>query len=193
MYASGVMVIFGKMFREIAEKETRVITTLDHPKLGSESYALVDVYCVAPDCDCRRVMLNVIRDRDTRHLATINWAFDEGEDQGPFLDRLNRQSELSDELLKLVKETVLVDKGYVARLERHYRMVKEAVADSDHEVHKVLTDVTRKSPETAEKMRAIYAAASTDAELADHWKKVGLDVPKELVDETVRRGAAMVP
>jgi len=194
MYASGAMVIFGRMFRDLAEKETRVITTIDHPKLGSESYALVDVYCVAPDCDCRRVMINVIRDRDTQHLATLNWAFDEDDlDRGPFLDPLNTQSELSDELLKMVEETVLVDKRYAARLERHYRMVKQAVSDPHHKVHEVLKDVTRKSPETPKKVRELYAAASTDAELAELWKKVGLDVPKELVDGTVRRGAAMVP
>ncbi len=194
MYASGVMVIFGEMFREVAEKETRVITTFDDPKLGSESYALVDLYCIAPDCDCRRVMINVIRDRDTKHLATINWAFDGGDpDQGPFLDRLNVQSELSDALLKMVKETVLPDKRYVERLERHYRMVKEAVADPNNEVHKVLTDVTRKGPENVKKARTRFVGASTDAELADIWKKVGLDVPRELVDQTIRRGRRMVP
>lgn len=194
MYESGVMVIFGKMFRDIAEKETRVITTFDDPKLGSESYALVDVYCVAPDCDCRRVMINVIRDRDAKHLATINWAFDKDDpDRGPFLDRLNAQSPLSDALLKMVKETVLPDKRYVERLERHYRMVKEAVADPNHEVHKVLTDVTRKSPENSKKMKATFVAASTDAELAGLWREVGLDVPPELVEETIRRGERMVP
>ncbi len=194
MYASGVMVIFGKMFRDIAERETRVITTFNDPKLGSESYAMVDVYCVDPACDCRRVMINVIRDRDTKHLATINWAFDPNDpDRGPFLDRLNTQSPLSDALLKLFKEEVITDKRYVERLERHYKLVKDAVADPHHEVHSVLKDVTRKSPETSKRFRAIYASASTDQELAEIWKEVGLDVPKELVDETIRRGEKMIP
>jgi hypothetical protein len=188
------MVIFGKMFRDIAEKETRVITTFNDPKLGSESYAMVDVYCVDPACDCRRVMINVIRDRDTKHLATINWAFDPKDpDRGPFLDRLNTQSPLSNALLKLFKEEVITDKRYVERLERHYKMVKDAVANPDHEVHNALKDVTRKSPETSKRFRTIFASASTDQELGEVWKEVGLDVHKELVDETLRRGESMVP
>jgi hypothetical protein len=194
MYASGEMVLFGKMFREFAWKETRVLATTNHPKLGNESYALVDAYCVDSNCDCRRVMLNVIRDRDRKHVATINWAFDpDDEDRGPFLDRLNPQSELSDALLDLVGDILAGDDLYVARLERHYQMVKQAVKDPDHEVHGALKDVSRKGPETRQKMRTIFTAASTDDELADLWKKVGLDVPKELVDETVRRGGRMVP
>jgi hypothetical protein len=72
-------------------------------------------------------------------------------------------------------------------------MVKDAVADPHHKVHNALKDVTRKSPENAKKMRTPFLAASTDAELAEIWKEVGLYVPREMVDETVRRGARMVP
>lgn len=115
MYESGEMVIFGQLFQEIAEKETRVVTPLGDSKLGRESYALVDLYCVAPDCDCRRVMINVIRDRDTKHLATVNWAFDPNDpDRGPFLDPLNVQSEVAADLIELVKEQ-LADRRYVER------------------------------------------------------------------------------
>jgi hypothetical protein len=193
MYAPGAMVIFGSMFRDLAEKETRVITFSGHPKLGNDSYALIDVYCVDPDCDCRRVMVNVIRDRDKKHLATINWAFDPGDpDRGPFLDPLNPQSEFSDVLLGLFKE-ILQDRNYTERLERHYRIVKEAVADPGHEVHQVLKGVSRKGPESDRKARAQYVGTLSDAELAGVWKEVGLGVPKELVDETIRRGGKMIP
>jgi hypothetical protein len=192
MYESGEMVIFGQLFREVAEKETRVVTPLDDSKLGREAYALVDLYCVAPDCDCRRVMINVIRDRDTKHLATVNWAFNPNDpDRGPFLDPLNVQSEVASKLLGLVKEQ-LADRRYVERLERHYRMVKEAVADPRHAVHRQLTEVTRSGKGGGAKMSR-YVAALTDEELRDHWLQVGLDVPRELVDETLKRGGRMLP
>jgi len=185
MYESGEMVIFGQLFQEIAEKETRVVTPLGDSKLGGESYALVDLYCVAPDCDCRRVMLNVIRDRDMKHLATVNCAFDSNDpDRGPFLDPLNVQSELASKLLGLVKEQ-LADRRYVERLERHYRMVKEAVADPRHAVHQKLSGIARGSKGDV--------AMLTDEELRDQWLQVGLDVPRELVDETLKRGGRMLP
>ncbi len=130
---------FGAMFREVAERETRVLTTSNHPRLGSESYALVEVYCTEPDCDCRRLLINVVRDSDMEHVATVSWAFDpKAPDRGPFLDPLNPQSDLSPALLDLVGRLLASDRAYVDRLERHYRMVKESVADPDHDVHRIL-------------------------------------------------------
>jgi hypothetical protein len=138
---------FGAIFREVAARETRVLTTLNDPRLGSESYALVEVYCIEPDCDCRRLLINVVRDRDRKPLATVNWAFDPGAPgRGPFLDPLNPQSDLSPALLDLVGRHLASDRAYVARLERHYRMVKEAVRDPAHEVHRVLRESRRPEP-----------------------------------------------
>lgn len=139
MYASGTMIMFGAMFREIAEQETRVITYIKHPELGSESYALVDVYCIDPTCDCRRVILNVIRDSDSQPIATVNWGWDPKDEMpGPFLDPMNRQSRISDVLLDLVADLIRTDRPWVERLKRHYRIVKEAIADPAHEVHQTL-------------------------------------------------------
>ena len=191
MYESGTMVKFYQMFPDIGKKATRVLTTFNDPKLGSDTYGFIEVYCVDPDCDCRRVILNVVRQSDSKHLATVNWAFDkDAEDPRPFLDRLNVQSELSDALLKMVGVT-LENKEYVQRLERHYRMVKEAVAVPDHEIHQILKGMPWKGE--GENKKALYVGALTDAELGKAWLKVGLDVPRELVDETLRRGEKMIP
>jgi hypothetical protein len=110
------------------------------------SYGLLEFYYPDPNCDCRRVMLNIAEERGPdRFLASISYGFDRNaEDAGPFLDPLNPQSRYAEELLQLVEETVLSDPRYVARLERHYHLVKEAASDPTHpaydKLQKVLAD-----------------------------------------------------
>ncbi|MBI5366618.1 MAG: SEC-C domain-containing protein [Planctomycetes bacterium] len=124
------MVPFYVAYPEVAPNETRVVTPYSHPRLGGETFAFVEVYCADPECDCRRLMINVIRDSDKAHVATVSWAFDKGApDRGPFLDPLNAQSALAKDLLALVSHVLASDPDYCARLERHYRMMKEAVRD----------------------------------------------------------------
>src|SRR4029077_17739795 len=94
-------------------------------------YAFVEAYCTDPDCDCERVMLNVV-EREQGIVATISYGFNPSKTQAwfkgpnPFLDPLNRQSPYAEEILALFKEIVL-DQAYEERLKRHYGMVKEAV------------------------------------------------------------------
>lgn len=133
------MVMFGVMFRELANKETRTLTVIDRPPIPPGTYGLIELYCVDEGCDCRRVMLNIHSQRTMEHLATINFAFDTDDDmRGPFLDRLNAQSELSHALLDMVREVLEHDADYVKRLERHYHMVKAALADPEHPARKRL-------------------------------------------------------
>jgi hypothetical protein len=84
-------------------------------------------------------MLNVFNPVVSKEfLASISFGFDrEGEDAGPFLDPLNPQSKYANALLPLV-EAVLSDPAYIARLESHYRQVKEALADKKHPIHGII-------------------------------------------------------
>ncbi len=102
-------------------------------------YALTEFYCVDPQCDCRRVMLSVFNPVVSKgFLASISFGFDrEGEDPGPYLDPLNPQSQYANALLSLVG-VVLSDPAYIARLESHYRQVKEALADEKHPIHGII-------------------------------------------------------
>lgn len=127
---------FYEVEPELAERETRTITVIrTHEDLPQGTYALIESFCADPACDCRRVMLNVAQEEQIErgYLATISYAFDRDDDMpGPFLDPLNPQSEYSKALLRLVATSILRDLRYVERLERHYKMVKEAAADVDH-------------------------------------------------------------
>jgi len=129
---------------EPAARETRVMHTfVPQGKLPIGSYGLLEFYCPDPNCNCRRVMLNIAEEKGpNRFLASISYGFDrDEEDAGPFLDPLNPQSRYAEELLQLVEETVLSDPRYVARLERHYHLVKEAASNPTHPAYDKLQKV----------------------------------------------------
>ncbi|MBN1810768.1 MAG: SEC-C domain-containing protein [Anaerolineae bacterium] len=132
---------------ELAMQETRIMHTFDERDgLPAGSYGLLEFYCPDPACDCRRVMLNVVEEKHpNRFLASISYGFDRDDEMaGPFLDPLNPQSRHAEKLLQLVEDAVLSDSRYVARLERHYILVKQAASDQTHpayqELQKVLSD-----------------------------------------------------
>ena len=117
--------LFGDLFPERAAPETRALTTRGYPGLPDDEYGLLDAYCVRPDCDCRRVMINVVaRSQGRDFLASVSYGFEpDDEMRGPFLDPLNRQGPHAAALLELVA-TQLLDPVYLARLNEHYRAVK---------------------------------------------------------------------
>ncbi|MDX9953800.1 MAG: SEC-C metal-binding domain-containing protein [Anaerolineae bacterium] len=132
---------FGEVDPELASRETRALTLL-MPQRGvpAGKYAIVESYCADPACDCRRVMLTVIEEHHPHtSLASINYAFDADDpDPGPFLDPLNPMSAYAQGLMELVTELVLSDPAYLARLERHYALTKQAAADPTHPAYETL-------------------------------------------------------
>jgi len=135
------LVPFFQVDPDLAARETRT-TTLFEPRDGipAGSYGLIEVYCPDPDCDCRRVMINVVEKEHPGHfLASIGYGFDrEGEDAGPYLDPLNEQCSYAGALMRLVQEVALSDPLYVSRLERHYDLVKQAADDPAHPAYERL-------------------------------------------------------
>jgi hypothetical protein len=94
-------------------------------------------------------MVNVYSEKGGAHLTTINHAFEAPADddsirEQTFLDPLNVQSRWSGALLELFEE-ILLDVAYRERLERHYRMVKDALRDPEHPIHQVISRLQRPS------------------------------------------------
>jgi hypothetical protein len=136
---------FIEMFGDVALKETRSLTiSEDIPDgLPADDYGFTEWYCVDPACDCRRVLFIVVAHHRGGHLATISHSFDPPGKRAlvpeqTFLDPLLPQSELAEDLLELCKDVLMSDTDYCQRLERHYRMVKDAIADPDHPCHRSL-------------------------------------------------------
>ena len=106
LFAVMGMMRFALFFPELAIEETRCVTTSPAMKergrvvLPADDYALDEWYCVDPDCDCRRVLFNILAGPAQTHVATISHGFEPPDDsiQPPeqtFLDEFNKQSEWS--------------------------------------------------------------------------------------------------
>ena len=139
------MSAFWARFPEVAARETRVLTSL-YPQEGlpAGSYGFLELYCDDPACDCRRVLLQVrAEDQPETVLATINYGWESvafytrwlhGDRKGAreimqaSLDPLNPQSRFAPSLLRLFRTVVLQDKAYIQRLQRHYAMFKQHLA-----------------------------------------------------------------
>jgi hypothetical protein len=134
------MTPFYTKFPELAAKETRVIHIRGQRDLPDGDYGFVEVYCDEADCDCRRVILNVMTaETGPKVWATINYGWESlefyerwmrnkefaKECHGPTLDPLNPQTEYSRVLLQWFK-FLIEDEAYVERLKRHYFLFKGA-------------------------------------------------------------------
>jgi hypothetical protein len=116
---------------------------LDDAKLPAGSYALIEMYCDEPGCDCRRVFFWVVSSQTSQVEAIIAYGWETtrfyaqwmGDDdpqmaralKGPILNPGSPQADFAPALLDLVKNVVLQDKHYVARLQTHYAMFRETI------------------------------------------------------------------
>ena len=71
--------MFYDRFPDIAARETRNLIVVDDLDLPPDTYALTELYCDEPGCDCRRVMFNVFADGRKEFVAVIAYG-SEGEE-----------------------------------------------------------------------------------------------------------------
>jgi len=131
------MIGFRFVLPEVAEHETRTLSTMIRGNV-EDSLVFDEVYCADPECDCQRVIINVLSLRSKTQIATINHAFPHGgvdaELGRTFLDPLNPQTDRSPEILQTFKE-ILLTKKYETRLREHYALFKHAIQDPNHPCH----------------------------------------------------------
>jgi hypothetical protein len=122
--------------------ERRSITASNLPGLPDGEYGFLELYCDEPGCDCRRVIIDVLRPETgwNKIMATINYGWESmdfyrkwggssmrpDDVQGPILDPINPQTECSTALLEIFRQ-MIQSPEYVARLKRHYEMFRAAV------------------------------------------------------------------
>ena len=133
------MVPLYTQFRELALQEMRSATIQGWKDLPDGEYGFLEFYCNDDQCDCRRVLIQVIAKSDpAKPWATINYGWESkafyyrrlGDNElaeectRPTLDPLNPQSKYAPALLRLFGE-VLQDTAYAQRLQRHYELFKK--------------------------------------------------------------------
>lgn len=127
---------------ELAFREMRTATVLSDPDLPPGPYGFLELYCDEEGCDCRRVLIQVISPQGGPKVwATIGFGWEAVEFyvakmhgnrehglemKGPALDPINPQTQYAPALLRLFERT-LEDEAYVARLRRHYQLLKDAI------------------------------------------------------------------
>jgi hypothetical protein len=137
------MTPFMERFPELGARETRSVTVTQRQDLPDGEYGFLEFYCDEPGCDCRRVMIDVLRPETgwSKIWATIGYGWesldfyrkwggaanDPIEMKGPYLDPLNPQTKYSPALLNLFR-FLLQSTDYVDRLKRHYQMFRDSVA-----------------------------------------------------------------
>jgi hypothetical protein len=147
---------FAEEYPEIAKEETRQIAILNESgELPQGRYLLMELFCTDPECDCRRVFINVYHVESEQLMAVIAYGWEDrqfyrewfsqdipgmddilteemsgmiDELKGPALNTASPQSEFAPVLLDEV-ETVLEDEEYVERIEQHYQMFKNSIAE----------------------------------------------------------------
>jgi hypothetical protein len=143
------MIPFHSLLPDLAQHEVRCVHLGRAPEAAVESalpadeYAYLEFYCDDLNCDCRRVLFEVVaKDQPGKIFATINYGWEKesfyrkrmpwdpdgarGTVRGE-LDPLNDQSEFAEDFLDLFRRLVL-DEPYRLRLRRHYRLFREELA-----------------------------------------------------------------
>lgn len=133
---------FDQYAGDLAWKETRSITILT-PEVGLPlgNYGFIEHYCADPNCDCRRVILQVWAENSPGEiLATIGYGWESeefykewmhGDEEtakemrGPELESMQPQSALAPKLLAVFKNTAMKDDNYLLRLQAHYALAKK--------------------------------------------------------------------
>jgi len=137
------MTPFVTRFPELGARETRALRVTGRKELPDGDYGFLELYCDEPGCDCRRVMIDVLReDTEDKIWATLNYGWENVEFyrqwgrcssdrearamKGPVLDPLNPQTQYSQVLLERFR-ILLQSPDYVQRLIHHYQMFRTAV------------------------------------------------------------------
>jgi hypothetical protein len=160
------MTPFHSRFLDLAARETRSLRVLDGGgDLPVGEYTLLEWFCEEPECDCRRVLVQVVpAGRPKEVLAVINYGWESAEFYtqrmdgdskagneivNASLDPLHQQCVYSDHLLELFRDVVQTDPDYVARLARHYKLFKSTqrpCAQSSPAVQPAQTEIPAQPP-----------------------------------------------
>ncbi len=131
-------------FPDLARNETRTITVLENSNLGLPpgEFGFYEMFCDEAECDCRRVFFVVYGGTPPEVCATIAFGWEStefyedwsGEDaeyaqtlKGPGLNLAGSQGPLAPALLSVVKNILLQDEEYVARVKRHYDLFRQEI------------------------------------------------------------------
>ncbi|HVA48545.1 MAG TPA: hypothetical protein VNH11_19425 [Pirellulales bacterium] len=154
---------FAQLFPHLAKDECRVLRLLGEREqiddIPADGYALLEYYCNERKCNCRRVMLNVVRESTGRSVGMISFGlYPDSVPVGPFLDPLHPRAPFAHSVLEMVDDLVLSDAQYVARLRRHYQMFRAEITGRDGPTVLTADQVAQRIDERKRRHKALRRA-----------------------------------
>src|SRR5688572_14684313 len=71
----------------VAQRETALLHCENHPEIPDGTYALLEMYCTVPECDCRQVMVLVLPAGGTGEvLAAMTYGWEPADFYNRWLD-----------------------------------------------------------------------------------------------------------
>lgn len=137
--------MFHDLFPDLAERETRCITVMDHSeaRLPPGHYFFHEMFCNEQGCDCRRVFWFVVSSVRKDVETVIAWGWEKpdfyakwlsnadprdiAELKGPILNMGSPHTSLAPAILEMARDLLLRDPDYVARIKRHYGLFRDKV------------------------------------------------------------------
>lgn len=151
-----------ELLPELAERETRKVT-LSQEAFGLPAglYFLVESYCSGKNCDCRKVMINVVPSNTRKIIGTIGFGWENekfytkwmrGDKKigrqmvGAYLEDGIAQNLLSEDAAKCLEliENSLKDPDYIDLIKKHYQSFKKQLkGDVDSTIKQLAKKIGR--------------------------------------------------
>ena len=150
-----MLILFQDKFPELAKDEQRIVTALyrNKYKVPQDDYTMLEMYCT--DCDCRRVHFHINSSVHKQTVAVIEFGWESLDYYAKFvtngktndffkltreeqisavnmktarLSKKHMPTEISKDVLNMIKEEALKDKKYIKRLKKHYKLIRTPFA-----------------------------------------------------------------
>ena len=137
------MIPFGMHCEEVALREFRAMIVQENARqIPAGEYLFVECYCDDPECDCRRVFIQVYLQPDAKRIVlSLNYGWESPNYYQNYmvwsaklarqiaagcLDPLSPRPAYAADFLRLFRKHAL-DEAYKARLKRHYALFKASL------------------------------------------------------------------
>jgi hypothetical protein len=117
---------YKMIFPRARKGVTEVEVPVRHGKVEPDKYLFGECYCIATDCDCRMVKLQVVTSK-LKPVAVIDFPLDIDEDPPPELSPDDKQGAAAPGLLEIFIETLVDHPEWYRDLCKNYRAVRKKV------------------------------------------------------------------
>jgi hypothetical protein len=125
---------FNQIFPDAEYPVTSLTLERKVGKTAKGVYSFVELYCIDKGCDCKRVMIFVLSEKQ-KVKAVISFGFDpDGPLAGPYLDEYHEQSAAAKDMLELFTFRINQDTEWLEGMYDRYRQVRSHVDRKKYQV-----------------------------------------------------------